>query len=215
MSTETVRPEWVRQSGYEDIIYEKWDGIARITINRPEVRNAFRPLTVREMQNAFNDARDDADVGGGDAVVDEGSDDEGDGAGFSGVCFGGVFGDGVFVEAGAGGVDDVEDDLGAGRRRRSRRRQRRRRHRRMRRQPPAVPGARRETHDLFVHAVLHREHVADRALRVGLAEVGEDRRRQPGLLRRRRADSGRAPLFSRASSGHRRKAGRHRHGIGR
>ena len=39
------------------------DGIAKITINRPEVRNAFRPQTVNEMSRAFDDARDDADVG--------------------------------------------------------------------------------------------------------------------------------------------------------
>ena len=49
--------------GYTDIVYEKAEGIARITINRPEVRNAFRPLTVQEMQHAFSNARDDAEVG--------------------------------------------------------------------------------------------------------------------------------------------------------
>ncbi|MFO0761118.1 MAG: 1,4-dihydroxy-2-naphthoyl-CoA synthase [Byssovorax sp.] len=50
--------------GFEDIKYEKNpEGIARITINRPEVRNAFRPKTVKEMIAAFADARDDADVG--------------------------------------------------------------------------------------------------------------------------------------------------------
>ena len=50
--------------GFEDIKYEKNpEGIARITINRPEVRNAFRPKTVKEMIAAFVDARDDADVG--------------------------------------------------------------------------------------------------------------------------------------------------------
>lgn len=56
-------PQWNRQPGFEDIIYEKAEGIARITINRPQVRNAFRPLTVREMQRAFDDARDDDQVG--------------------------------------------------------------------------------------------------------------------------------------------------------
>ena len=45
--------------GYTDVIYEKAEGIARVTINRPEVRNAFRPLTVQEMQHAFSDARED------------------------------------------------------------------------------------------------------------------------------------------------------------
>ena len=56
-------PDWKNAGSFEDIVYEKAEGIARITINRPEVRNAFRPLTVKEMQRAFEDARDDADVG--------------------------------------------------------------------------------------------------------------------------------------------------------
>jgi naphthoate synthase len=56
--------DWKREPGYEDVIYEKSDeGIARITINRPRVRNAFRPLTVKEMQRAFDDVRDDAGIG--------------------------------------------------------------------------------------------------------------------------------------------------------
>jgi naphthoate synthase len=55
---------WKKLEGYEDVIYEKSeDGIAKITINRPEVRNAFRPLTVKEMSRAFDDARDDSNVG--------------------------------------------------------------------------------------------------------------------------------------------------------
>jgi naphthoate synthase len=54
---------WKAAEGYEDIRYEKADGIAKITIARPEVRNAFRPRTVQEMQRAFADARDDSDVG--------------------------------------------------------------------------------------------------------------------------------------------------------
>ncbi|HMY57997.1 MAG TPA: 1,4-dihydroxy-2-naphthoyl-CoA synthase [Pseudomonadota bacterium] len=50
--------------GFQDVKYEKTDdGIAKITINRPEVRNAFRPRTVKELSAAFTDARDDADVG--------------------------------------------------------------------------------------------------------------------------------------------------------
>ena len=48
---------------YKDIIYEKMDGIAKITINRPEVRNAFRPETVIEMYDAFSDAREDQSIG--------------------------------------------------------------------------------------------------------------------------------------------------------
>ncbi|KAK3223368.1 hypothetical protein Dsin_010393 [Dipteronia sinensis] len=55
------------ESGKEftDIIYEKADGegIAKITINRPERRNAFRPQTTKELIRAFNDARDDSSVG--------------------------------------------------------------------------------------------------------------------------------------------------------
>ena len=49
--------------GYKDILYEKLDGIAKITINRPEVRNAFRPETVTEMYDAFTDARMDEKIG--------------------------------------------------------------------------------------------------------------------------------------------------------
>jgi len=54
---------WTRSGEYEDILYDTWDGIARITINRPEVRNAFRPQTVVEMARAFEVARDDPAVG--------------------------------------------------------------------------------------------------------------------------------------------------------
>ena len=55
--------DWQEAGAYTDIRYHKAEGIAKITINRPEVRNAFRPLTVREMQHALADARDDAAVG--------------------------------------------------------------------------------------------------------------------------------------------------------
>jgi len=57
--------EWVDHSeGYSDIRYHKsTDGIAKITINRPEVRNAFRPQTVKEMITAFSDARFDENIG--------------------------------------------------------------------------------------------------------------------------------------------------------
>jgi len=48
---------------YQDIIYEKMDGITKITINRPKVRNAFRPETVIEMYEAFTDAREDQNIG--------------------------------------------------------------------------------------------------------------------------------------------------------
>ena len=55
---------WKKALDFEDIIFEKSEeGIAKITINRPEVRNAFRPLTVREMQQALEDAREDSGIG--------------------------------------------------------------------------------------------------------------------------------------------------------
>ncbi len=54
---------WIKTGEFTDIKYEKAEGIAKITINRPEVRNAFRPLTVQELSQAFADARDDATIG--------------------------------------------------------------------------------------------------------------------------------------------------------
>ena len=45
--------EWQPAAEYEDILYERAEGIARITINRPEVRNAFRPQTLAELRDAF------------------------------------------------------------------------------------------------------------------------------------------------------------------
>lgn len=57
-------PEWHKAGEFTDIVYEKCsDGIAKITINRPQVHNAFRPQTVMEMSCVLNDARNDADVG--------------------------------------------------------------------------------------------------------------------------------------------------------
>ena len=56
-------PDWQPVKDFTDIEYVKADGIAKITINRPEVRNAFRPRTVMEMEAAFRDAREDSDVG--------------------------------------------------------------------------------------------------------------------------------------------------------
>jgi naphthoate synthase len=55
--------EWESAGDYEDILYEKADGIAKITINRPDRRNAFRPPTLAELRDAFTKARDDLDVG--------------------------------------------------------------------------------------------------------------------------------------------------------
>jgi naphthoate synthase len=54
---------WKQSGSYTDILYHKADGIAKITINRPEVRNAFRPLTVTEMSAALADAREDQQIG--------------------------------------------------------------------------------------------------------------------------------------------------------
>jgi naphthoate synthase len=55
---------WIPIGEFTDIRYERTeDGIAKVTIDRPDVRNAFRPLTVREMQEAFALARDDATIG--------------------------------------------------------------------------------------------------------------------------------------------------------
>ena len=82
--------DWQKVEGYEDIRYEKAEQIAKITIARPEVRNAFRPQTVTELSRAFVDARDDSDVG---VVILTG---EGDHA----FCSGGdqrVRGDGGYV----------------------------------------------------------------------------------------------------------------------
>lgn len=54
---------WQKAGTYTDIKYDKMEGIAKITINRPEVRNAFRPLTVNEMMAAFRDAEEDQNIG--------------------------------------------------------------------------------------------------------------------------------------------------------
>lgn len=54
--------EWQTLKEYKEIKYEYYNGIAKVTINRPEVRNAFTPLTVNEMIDAFNRARDDENV---------------------------------------------------------------------------------------------------------------------------------------------------------
>src|SRR5690625_5347386 len=55
--------QWNKVKEFEEIIYEKHNGIAKVTINRPEKRNAFTPLTVNEMIEAFSDARDDSQIG--------------------------------------------------------------------------------------------------------------------------------------------------------
>ena len=55
--------DWVAAGDYRDISYETAEGIAKITICRPEVRNAFRPQTLFELADAFNRARDDITIG--------------------------------------------------------------------------------------------------------------------------------------------------------
>ncbi|MEX1219287.1 MAG: 1,4-dihydroxy-2-naphthoyl-CoA synthase [Solirubrobacterales bacterium] len=88
---------WQSAGEFNDILYEKADGIAKITINRPEVRNAFRPQTLAELKDAFNRARDDLDVG---SVIFTG-------AGTEAFCSGGdqrIRGDDGYI-----GDDDVAD----------------------------------------------------------------------------------------------------------
>src|SRR5215216_7706522 len=65
--------EWETVGDFEDILYERTEGIARITINRPEVRNAFRPQTLAELREAFARARDDLEVA---AIILTGAGDE-------------------------------------------------------------------------------------------------------------------------------------------
>ncbi len=55
--------DWQTAKDYEEILFHKADGIAKITINRPEKRNAFTPLTVDEMRDALDDARMDQTIG--------------------------------------------------------------------------------------------------------------------------------------------------------
>ena len=54
---------WEIAGNYQDILYHKHSGIAKITINRPEVRNAFRPLTISEISHALQDTRSDLNIG--------------------------------------------------------------------------------------------------------------------------------------------------------
>ena len=55
--------EWKTVKEYTDILFTKSDGIGRISINRPEVHNAFRPQTVDELIEAFGIARNDHEIG--------------------------------------------------------------------------------------------------------------------------------------------------------
>ncbi len=63
MQTTSSTVDWQSAGDYTDIRYEKAEGIAKITINRPHVRNAFRPMTVTEMRHALQEARDDHHIG--------------------------------------------------------------------------------------------------------------------------------------------------------
>ncbi len=63
MTNQPLKIEWQVVKDYSDIQYHKMDGIAKITINRPHKRNAFRPKTVFELYDAFVDAREDTNVG--------------------------------------------------------------------------------------------------------------------------------------------------------
>ena len=58
-----MKAHWKSARRFEEIEYQKTEGIAKITINRPQKRNAFTPLTVDEMRAAFEDARNDSDIG--------------------------------------------------------------------------------------------------------------------------------------------------------
>lgn len=55
--------DWQVAKTYDDILYHTTDGIAKITINRPQVRNAFRPKTIVELYDAFCDARENPQIG--------------------------------------------------------------------------------------------------------------------------------------------------------
>jgi naphthoate synthase len=97
-----LQPSWTRSGEYQDVVYETWEGIAKITINRPEVRNAFRPVTVTEMSKAFELARDDPKIG---VVILTG-------AGTEAFCSGGdqrIRGDDGYVDAAGTGRLNVLD----------------------------------------------------------------------------------------------------------
>ncbi|MFF4417646.1 1,4-dihydroxy-2-naphthoyl-CoA synthase [Streptosporangium sp. NPDC001559] len=62
-SVQVRAADWRRSGDYEDIVYETAEGIAKITINRPERHNAFRPTTLFELRDAFNVAQEDSEIG--------------------------------------------------------------------------------------------------------------------------------------------------------
>jgi naphthoate synthase len=96
--------EWRAAGEFDDILYEQAEGIAKITIDRPEVRNAFRPQTLTELREAFARARDDLEVG---AIIFTG-------AGTEAFCSGGdqrirgedgYLGDDAVAQRGVGRLD--------------------------------------------------------------------------------------------------------------
>lgn len=59
----TTKYKWATIKGYQEILFQKFEGIARISINRPKVHNAFTPLTVQEMIDAMMICREDQEIG--------------------------------------------------------------------------------------------------------------------------------------------------------
>ncbi len=96
-------PNWVTAKDYEDITYKKADGVARIAFNRPEVRNAFRPKTTFELIDAFEDARNDGNIG---VVLLSGEGPSPKDGGWA-FCSGG--------DQNARGTDGYKDEYGVGR----------------------------------------------------------------------------------------------------
>ena len=97
-------PDWQSAQSFTDIRYETAEGMAKITINRPDVRNAFRPETLAELQSAFNLARDDDKVG---VIIFTG-------AGSEAFCSGGdisVRGDDGYIGSDAVGKKGIASDI--------------------------------------------------------------------------------------------------------
>ncbi|HYE58654.1 MAG TPA: 1,4-dihydroxy-2-naphthoyl-CoA synthase [Rhodothermales bacterium] len=89
------QPAETAHGPFKEILYHKAEGIAKITINRPEKRNAFTPITVQEMMRALDDARDDLSIG---VIILTGQGDEA-------FCSGGdqgIRGDSGYRDAGSG-----------------------------------------------------------------------------------------------------------------
>ncbi|MGK0136820.1 MAG: naphthoate synthase [Algoriphagus sp.] len=98
-----ISPDWKEAKMYEDITYKKSKGVARIAFNRPEVRNAFRPKTVFELIDAFDDARNDGQIG---VVLLSGEGPSSKDGGWA-FCSGG--------DQNSRGRDGYKDEIGVGR----------------------------------------------------------------------------------------------------